>query len=181
MAESNKTNGDDKVPYHKLTVVPNVEQLILDELAKGRSLLSIANDLGVTDSAVLARVQHLPDYKSKARIGLKLRMDKREGELEKSVTNVDVTRADRLLGHSRWLNERLNQDEFGAKQTISGDQDNPLIAIDKDSLLIETARAMAYIIAAAQVIHNSDVDASHQTIEGERIMPSDSDNTQDNQ
>ena len=177
----NKTNGDDKVPYHKLTVVPDIEQKILERLAQGQSLKIIADEFGVSDVAILQRVYDHPDYKRKAKMGIKLRMDKREEELELAENNVSVTRADRLLNHARWLNERLNQEEYGAKQTLLGDPDKPLIPSDKESLLIETARAMAYIIAAAQVIHNSDVDAAHQTIEGERIMPSDSDNTQDNQ
>ena len=45
-------------------------------------------------------------------------MDKREGELEVADTNVHVTRADRLLGHARWLAERQVPDRFGLTRPV---------------------------------------------------------------
>lgn len=175
-------------PYHALTVVPDIEEKILAELAKGHSLKMIAAQFGVSDVAVLHRVQSHPDYKRTARIGLKLRMDKREEELEAAADNVSVTRSNHLLTHARWLNERLNQEEYGPKQTLLGDKENPLLALDPDTLVIEAARAMAYILHAAQtvegnekVIHSSNVDAAQQLPLDSEITPEKSDNGERNQ
>jgi len=115
-------------PYHALTVTPNVEQLILAELATGKSLKRIADDLGVSDVAVLQRVVNLPAYKAVQAVGLELRMDRREAELESAQDNVSVTRSDRLLGHARWLAERCAPDRFGQRthmtiETGPGDLD----------------------------------------------------------
>jgi len=106
-------------PYHALKVIPNVEDLILHSLSQGQSLKTIADRLGVTDVAVLRRVEDHPDYKAYRRIGLRLRMDQREQELEQADSNVSVTRADRLLGHARWLAERLDSETYGQRSHVT--------------------------------------------------------------
>lgn len=104
-------------PYHALTAIPDIDAKILEAVGKGRSLLSIADEYGVSDVAILHRCQQYPEYKRQASIGVELRMDKREQELESAPDNVSVTRADRLLGHARWIAERLAADRFGQKPT----------------------------------------------------------------
>ena len=105
-------------PYHALKAIPGIDRKLLDGVAAGRSLLSLATQYAVDDMSVLQRLQQYPQYKTNLRIGLELRMDKREGELEAAETNVGVTRADRLLGHARWLAERQVPDRFGLTRPV---------------------------------------------------------------
>lgn len=111
----------DPGPNHgALTRIPNIDQLIVDAVGQGKSLKSIAEQYGVSDVAILHRVKDHPDYRANLEIGLELRMDRREAELEHADTNVAVTRSDRLLGHARWLAERCAPARFGAGQKIMG-------------------------------------------------------------
>lgn len=96
-------------PYHTLSVIPDIDKKILDAIAEGKSLQAIGDEYGVTDSAIFSRAMKQPDYHAKRDIGAELRMDRRERELEGAESNVDVTRADRLLGHARWLAERTTE------------------------------------------------------------------------
>lgn len=107
-------------PYHALSVIPDIDKKILEGIAAGRSLKAIADEYGVTDAAILHRAtRNYPEaYRAAADVGYQLRMDKRESELESADNNVSVTRADRLLGHARWLAERSCPDRWGAKQTV---------------------------------------------------------------
>ena len=105
-------------PYHALKAIPGIDRKLLDGIAAGRSLLSLATQYAVDDMSVLQRLQQYPQYRTNLRIGLELRMDKREGELEVAETNVGVTRADRLLGHARWLAERQVPDRFGLTRPV---------------------------------------------------------------
>jgi tRNA-dihydrouridine synthase len=109
---------DDR-PYHALSVIPDIEQLILQGIASGKSLKAIADEYKVSDVAILRRIEDNPDYKPLRRIGLRLRMDQREQELESAEDNVSVTRADRLLGHARWLAERLDSETYGQKSHLT--------------------------------------------------------------
>jgi tRNA-dihydrouridine synthase len=109
---------DDR-PYHALSVIPDIEQRILQDIASGKSLKAIADEYQVSDVAILRRIEDNPDYKPLRRIGLRLRMDQREQELESAEDNVSVTRADRLLGHARWLAERLDSETYGQKSHLT--------------------------------------------------------------
>ncbi len=102
-------------PYHALSVVPDIDQRILEGIAAGRSLRSIADQYGVHDTAILRRAQKHEQYQAMKEIGSELRMDLREWELESADNNVSVTRADRLLGHARWLAERSCPERWGQK------------------------------------------------------------------
>lgn len=117
-------------PYHALSVIPDIDQRILDGIAAGRSLLSIADQYGVHDTAILRRAQKHPEYREMREIGSELRMDAREQDLESAADNVSVTRSDRLLGHARWLAERSCPERWGAKPT-GGGQVNVQIVINK--------------------------------------------------
>lgn len=108
-------------PYHALTVIPEVEDKILARIATGMSLQKIADEFGVTDVAIYNRVADHPDYPKLMRVSAQLRMERRETELESADTNVSVTRADRLLGHARWLAERTARDTYGQAPTVSVD------------------------------------------------------------
>lgn len=104
-----------KRPYHALKGIPDIDRKILDGISAGRSLKSIADEHGVGDVAILQRARKYPDYKARLEVGMELRMDRREQELEIAADNVSVTRADRLLGHARWLAERSCPDRWGQK------------------------------------------------------------------
>lgn len=109
-------------PYHALTVVPEIEAKILERIGQGISLQKIANEFGVDHMAILRRVEDHPDYKRLMRLSTRIKMERREAELESADTNVSVTRADRLLGHARWLAERLAADTYGQRQETTGVQ-----------------------------------------------------------
>lgn len=98
-----------------------MEQRILSGIAAGKSLKALADEFNVSDVAILRRVEDDPNYKPYRRIGLQLRMGQREQELESAADNVSVTRADRLLGHARWLAERLDSETFGQKSHMTAD------------------------------------------------------------
>jgi len=110
----------------KLTKIPNIEEKLLDGIAEGRSLKSLADEHQVSDVAVLHRLIDHPDYRRRQAVGLELRMDRREEGLEQADTNVSVTRADRLLGHARWLAERCAPDRFGQKTMLTGADGGPI-------------------------------------------------------
>ena len=110
----------------KLTKIPNIEEKLLDGIAAGRSLKSLGEEFNVSDQAVYRRLIEHPDYKPRQAVGLELRMDRRECQLEEAETNVHVTRADRLLGHARWLAERCAPDRFGQKTMLTGADGGPI-------------------------------------------------------
>jgi hypothetical protein len=87
---------------------------ILRRMATGEPLTKIALDLGYTSNAgIIERLGNDPDYELALQQGAFARLEKREGELEQAADNVSVTRADRLLGHARWLAERIDRKRFG--------------------------------------------------------------------
>src|SRR3990167_63496 len=110
----------------KLGKIPNSEEKLLDGIAEGRSLKSLADEYQVSDVAVLHRLIDHPDYRRRQAVGLELRMDRREEGLEQADTNVSVTRADRLLGHARWLAERCAPERFGQKTMLTGADGGPI-------------------------------------------------------
>lgn len=87
---------------------------ILRRLANGETVTKIADDLGyASHGGIINRLEDDPEYTKALRAGLILRMEKRERELEVADSNVTVTRADRLLGHARWLAERSDPARWG--------------------------------------------------------------------
>lgn len=116
----------DTAPYHKLSVIPDIDRKILDAVAKGWSLQRIADEYSVSDVAILRRAQKHDEYIAAIEVGSELRMDRREKELEEARDNVSVTRADRLLGHARWVAEKTTRKyrkEAGMQLNV-GSQDN---------------------------------------------------------
>ena len=113
-------------PYHALKVIPNIDQELLKGVQEGRSMLSLAKEYGVSDNAIWKRVKQHPEYKTALETGIELRMDLREEQLEGAATNVDVTRADRLLGHARWLAERTAPQRFGQINKLAGADGGPI-------------------------------------------------------
>jgi hypothetical protein len=105
--------------YHALKEIPDIDQKILEAIGKGLSLRKIADEYGVSDVAILQRARKHPSYRDQLEVGLELRMDNREVELESAKDNVSVTRADRLLNHARWLAERSCPQRWGQKQEVT--------------------------------------------------------------
>lgn len=96
----------------------NREQ-ILHRMASGEPITAIAKDLGYADhSGIIHRLGDDPDYLAALQTGIVAKLEKREGELEAAQDNVTVTRADRLLGHTRWWAERLDPNRWGAKTEV---------------------------------------------------------------
>ena len=136
-------------PYHALSVIPDIDQQILKGIAAGKSLKKIADEYGVDDTAVLRRVQKYPEYKEMMRVGLELRAGLREQELESAQDNVSVTRADRLLAHTRWLLERVCSDVYGPKSHVTVEQVGDLA----DKLRRAKERVIPQDIVDAEVVH----------------------------
>lgn len=105
-------------PYHALAVIPDIDQKLLAGIAAGKSLQAVADEYGVSDTAVLNRLRKYDEYEEAIKLSVDLRMGKREAELQAATDNVGVTRADRLLGHARWLAERLDRDRYGQQQQV---------------------------------------------------------------
>ena len=104
-----------KRPYHALSVIPDVDNLIVDALIRGKSIYQLADQLNVSRMAVQRRAWKHEDYLDAIGTSVQAKMELREKELEAADNNVAVTRADRLLGHARWMAERLRADLFGVK------------------------------------------------------------------
>ena len=106
-------------PYHALKAIPDVNDLIVSRVADGKSIKAIAEPLGVSTTAVLKRAEQHPEYRPALRTSLRLLLQRREADLESAESNVTVTRADRLLGHARWLAERCDPESFGQRTHVT--------------------------------------------------------------
>ena len=113
-------------PYHALKAIPGIEEKLLEGVRQGRSMLSLAREYDVANNAIWQRVKQHPQYKELLETGLELRMDLREEQLEEAATNVDVTRADRLLGHARWIAERSSPARWGQATKLTGGDGGPI-------------------------------------------------------
>lgn len=105
-------------PYHKLAVIPDIDRKILDGIASGKSLKALAIEYDVSDTAVLNRAHKHPEYREKLALGIELRMDTREMELEGAFDNVGVSRARELLSHARWVAERTVPERYAPKNQL---------------------------------------------------------------
>ena len=103
-----------------LTEIPGINERILEGIASSLSLKALAATFGVSPQAIHQRAKRLPDYNEALESSAILRMEDREDMLMAAATNVDVTRADRLLGHARWLAERSCPDRWGDKRGGTG-------------------------------------------------------------
>ena len=84
---------------------------------------------------------------------MKLRMDRRERELEAAPDNVSVTRADRLLGHARWLAERTLPEEFGQRTQID-------VTVNIGDTLQQLAERRQARLAVQQTVENAVIDST---------------------
>ena len=137
-----------KRPYHALSVIPDIDQRIIRSIAAGKSLKKIAAEYGVDNVAVLRRARKHADYADALQASLQTRMEDREEGLEAAADNVSVTRADRLLGHARWLAERSCPDRWGAKQLGGGN-----VAVQ---IVIHKPDAAPQVIVNGQEMENAD-------------------------
>lgn len=106
-------------PYHALSVIPGIDDQIIERISAGKSLKAIADEYGVSSTAVLKRAEAHPEYRPALRTSLRLLLQRRETDLESADSNVTVTRADRLLGHARWLAERCDPESFGQRTHVT--------------------------------------------------------------
>lgn len=101
--------------YRALDVVPDADERIIDALSQGQSIYALADAFNVARLSIQRRAWKHPDYADAMATCVQARMEQREAELERADNNVAVTRADRLLGHARWLAERSCPDRWGQK------------------------------------------------------------------
>jgi hypothetical protein len=89
-------------------------------MARGEPITKIAKSLGYADhSGITERLGDDPEYQAALRAGIYAKLETREGELETAPDNVSVTRADRLLGHTRWWAEKINPAQFGQRSHLT--------------------------------------------------------------
>ena len=106
--------------YAALSYIPDVDDRIIDALSQGQSIYSLADEWNIARLSIQRRAWANPDYADAMATCVQARMEQREAELQRADNNVAVTRADRLLGHARWLAERSCPDRWGAKPTGTG-------------------------------------------------------------
>ena len=94
------------------------DQEILHGIQQGKSLRDLAAQYHVSNVAIYRRASKHPEYREHMTAALTVRMEQRESELEAAAESVSVTRADRLLGHARWLAERCAPDVYGQKNQL---------------------------------------------------------------
>ena len=110
-----------------VSVVKERKAEVLEMLAAGKPLTEVAAHLGLsTPSAITERIAEDPDYRAAMASSAWVKLQKREDELEVADSNVHVTRADRLLGHARWLAERLARSVLGQQTAITGADGGPI-------------------------------------------------------
>ena len=110
-----------------VSVVHQNKADILVRIASGEPLTAIALSLGLsTHSAIIERIGDDPDYKQALSASAWAKLQKRELELETANSSVTVTRADRLLGHARWMAERINRQQFAPETRVTGADGGPL-------------------------------------------------------
>jgi len=104
---------------------------ILAAIAQGKPLQAIAHEIGYTDSsAIVHRIGTDPDYLRAMQVSAHAKLEKREAELETAPDNVSVTRADRLLGHARWVAERLHPDRWGQRPSVQVNVDARQVVVE---------------------------------------------------
>lgn len=102
-----------------VSVVHENKQQILQRIAAGEAIDTIAKSLGLADhSAIVHRFDDDPDYQAALKSSAWHKLQKREKELELADSNVTVTRADRLLGHARWMAEKTARKQFGDDKSL---------------------------------------------------------------
>lgn len=100
-----------------LSIPMQHSEYILDEVAKGTKLATIAQSIGLAGKgqAISNALASDPEYQAARESGLAERMDQREVELESSEPAY-VPRARELLSHARWRAEREAPHRWGIKQ-----------------------------------------------------------------
>ena len=93
---------------------------MINGITAGKTLKTLAAEFDCDHTAILRRAQKHPDYQISLQSSLQAKMEQREEELECADQNVTVTRADRLLGHARWLAERSCPDRWGQTKPGAG-------------------------------------------------------------
>lgn len=119
MARMKKADRLKPLVYPNYAALSGHERDILELIGQGKPLRDIADRYGVSAQAVDQCIKDHPDLGAFKRAGLVLRMEKREWELEQAGVNVEVTRADRLLNHARWLAERSDPERWGQRQQVT--------------------------------------------------------------
>lgn len=91
---------------------------LLQQVATGAYLSTIAAQYGVTHQALSKRLNANPDYKIVREVAHEHRLTEREKELEEiddAATQVALARARELLSHARWRAEREFPERWGQK------------------------------------------------------------------
>ena len=93
---------------------------IIQRVAQGEYLASIANDLGLKGKgqSISDYLANDPEYQHAREFGLAAKMQKRETELECAPKD-DVPRARELLSHARWRAEREAPHIWGQKSQVT--------------------------------------------------------------
>ena len=110
----------DTKPYHSLSVIPDIDQKIIDGIIAGHTLRQLAHEHACSHVAVLKRAKQHPEYAIALEASLQVRMEDRVEELEKSADNVTVARSRELLSHARWTAERSCPDRWGQAKPGAG-------------------------------------------------------------
>ena len=94
---------------------------IIERLATGEKLLTIAQSMGYKSHAVISKyLADDPEYQAAIELSLDERMHQRERELEQADDSVTVTRARELLSHARWRAERECRRRWGRDTANDG-------------------------------------------------------------
>jgi len=93
---------------------------IIQRMSKGEAITNIARSLGyASHTGIINRLSEDPEYQAALKAGIIAKLEQREKDLESASENVTVTRADRLLGHTRWWAERINPAQFGQRSHVT--------------------------------------------------------------
>mgnify|MGYP001602379718 FL=1 len=103
--------------YGKLVAASQSE--LMNAVASGASLRSIAAQYGVCHQAAAQHLSKHPEFQEARRVGIQIRMETREAELEVAPEQVDVSRARELLAHARWVAERIDPERWGQRTQVT--------------------------------------------------------------
>lgn len=93
---------------------------ILERVAKGEFLSSIAQSFGITHPAISQVLANDPDYRQARRDGAQKRLEEQYAKLEGAKTQLTLARARETWKAASWFAEREFPDQWGQKnQSIS--------------------------------------------------------------
>lgn len=105
---------------------------ILEQVENGVHLSVIAKSVGITKGAISQQLADDKEYQAARMLGLQVRLEQRETEIEQAPDMLNLARAKELLSQARWRCETEGKAIWSKQQTTINVQINQVADIDKE-------------------------------------------------